>query len=99
MVYLQLTENYKDYDKLRVKSFNFSQDPYKRLSFDYQIYKNDGDSIIELFSKMIVITDENIINQFETYNDPDLSMWDELCTKIITYIVSNNIEFGTIETK
>jgi len=99
MIYLQLSENYKSYDKLRVKSVNFTQDLHKRLSFDYQIYKNDGDNKIELFSKMLVITDENLINQFETYSDPDLNMWDELCVQIITYIITQGIESGTVESE
>ena len=99
MIYLQLERNYKDYDKLRVKSVNFTQDPHKRLSFDYQIYKNNEDSIEELFSKMLVITDESLINQFENFSDPNLNIWDELCIQIINYIIDKGIESGTIESE
>jgi len=97
MIYLQLNENYKDFDKLRIKDIHFTQGVDKRLSFIYQVYKKDGSNIIELFSKTLIITDIAIINQFETYSNPGLSMWDEICTQLIQYIITLGIESGTVE--
>ena len=99
MIYLQLTENYRDFDKLRIESINYTQDNGRRITFDYQIYKNNGEDILSLFSKMLTIVDNDLLDQIESFSDPNLGMWDEMCIQLIQYIINSNIESGTIESE
>ena len=46
-MYIQLAQNYRDFDKIRITEIHFYEGDdvtLKKLTFRYQVYKKDGES-------------------------------------------------------
>jgi len=100
-MYIQLAQNYRDFDKIRITEIHFYEGDdvtLKKLTFRYQVYKKDGESFIELFNKNIYITEPNevlsIASIIPQQND---DIWKSVSRALLRYIIDNNIESGTLE--
>jgi hypothetical protein len=101
MIYMQLTQNYKDYNRVRILDINFSKPGVsERLNFRYEICKKVGEDYVGLFDKTIVIDEQAEIDALaEIVPDGSLPLWDMVCELLLQYLVDNSIEIGTIETE
>ena len=102
MVYIQLSENIKSFDKVRIKELNYYDNADtgadKSIGFKYMVYKKQstGDKI--LYDKFVVISDKEFIeNVFEKENYQNLTAFDSMCRMLLQYLVRNSIETGTLE--
>lgn len=96
MMFIQLEENYRDFDKIRIKEIHFYE--ADKMSFRYQIYKKDGNNYIELFDKMISITEIEELNSFLNFIPvTGTTLKDGISRKILQYLLDNNIEKGILE--
>ncbi len=97
MMYIQLEENYRNYDKVRIIEVNFFEIS-NRISFRYQIFKRDGSEYKELFDKMISITEQDELNSFLNFTPvTGTTIKDGISRKILQYLLDNNIEKGILE--
>lgn len=92
MMYMLLTQPYKDYDKARISSFTFHANG--KVVFNYQVYRSVGNN---LFDKTIIIGDESIVNGIKTKKFDNLSPYDCVCRSLLEYIKKEGIESGNIE--
>ena len=92
MIYMLLTQPYKDYDKARISSFTFHTNG--KIVFNYSVYKS-----IEcaLFDKAVIIGDEATVNQIKTTAYANLSPYDTICRSLLEYLKKQGIETGNIE--
>lgn len=98
MMYIQLSQNYRDYDRVKIIEAHFYEIPIKKLSFKYQICKKEGINFIELFSKTIFITDENIINAIENIVPiAGTKLSDSIHREFLQHIIDNDFELGSLE--
>ena len=103
MIYIQLTQPIRGFDKVRIKEFHFyeadSARPEPVFVISYQIIKIESNSqISELYNKVIQLSDISLIMQLSTSkSDGNLSCFDTICKIILTFMVDQEIESGTIE--
>ena len=103
MIYISLVQPIRGFDKVRIKEFHFYEaEPSRPNPFfviSYQIIKVENNSqITELYNKVIQLNDINLIVQLSTAkSEGNLSCFDTICKMILTYMVSQSIENGTIE--
>jgi len=91
MVYLNLTNPYRDYNKVQINMIHFISNI--KLLFGYQIYKKDG----ILTEKYITITNENIVNKIKNTVYEKFLPYESICKSLIQYLIDEKIELGTIE--
>ena len=97
MMYIQLLENYRDFDKVKINEIHF-YDSSNKISFKYQVYKKDGSEFIELFDKMISISDEEVINSILNFTPvTGTKIKDGISKMLFQYLLDNNIENGILE--
>jgi hypothetical protein len=100
MYYIQLTQNYRNYDKLRILDVHFydeTEGTAQRLIFRYGIFRKDGASRVTLFDKTISITEQQEIDAVAAAEPTEGSLWDSVSKILLEYLIDNSIETGTIE--
>ena len=91
MIYLLLTQSYRNYNKLRIANISYIKN---KVVFSYDIYKGVNDV---LFSKNITIADQSKIDLIGQAHYANLSSFDAIQRALIEYLISQNVETGTIE--
>ena len=91
MVYLHLTNPYRDYEKLKISMVQFMVEP--KILFCYQIYKTSG----VLTEQYVTITNDQDIEKIKNTVYTNLSPYDSICRSLIQHIIDSGIETGTIE--
>lgn len=102
MVYIQLSEPIKGYNRVRIKQMNYFDNidtkADKNINFKYSVYRKDGKEEKTLYEKFITIMDKDFIeNTFEKDTSKNLSAFDSLCRILLNYLVENSFETGTLE--
>ncbi len=92
MIYMLLTQPYKDYDKAKILSFTFHSNG--KVVFNYQVYRSIENA---LFDKAIIVGEESIVNEIKTKKYDNLSPYDCICRSLLEYIKKEGIETGNIE--
>jgi hypothetical protein len=90
MIYLQLSQPYRDYNKVRIASFTVEA---TKIAFQYQIYK-DGATLSD---KYLLITEEAAVNSVKAVQYPNTTAYDAICKALIQYLIDEHVEAGTIE--
>jgi hypothetical protein len=98
-MYIQLAENYKDFDRVRILDVSLSNySDTDRLSFRYQVCKKSGNTYIGLFDKNIMIENQGQIDQIADIVPPEgAKLWDAICGLLLQHLISEEIELGTLE--
>lgn len=102
MVYIQLSENVKGYNKVRIKELNYfdnvGEGADKSISFKYIVYKNVSLREEILYDKFVVVSDDDWIqNVFEQSSFKNLNAFDSICRILLQYLIEENYETGTLE--
>lgn len=102
MVYIQLSEPIKRYNRVRIKQLNYFDNTDisvdKSINFKYILYKKDGENEIILYEKFISILDKYFVeNVFEKKVHKNLSAFDSVCRILLNYLIEKDIETGTLE--
>jgi hypothetical protein len=101
MVYLQLAQPYRDFDKIKITDISFSEQTDRsqaRINVRYQIYKKQGNQYVVLFTQSL-----DIFNQIDVGTvaamapGAGFNMYDAVCKILLEYLISKNIESGSIE--
>lgn len=92
MVYMLLTQPYKDYDKARISSFTFHNNG--KIVFNYAVYKSME---LPLFDKAIIIGDDNFVAEIRAKKFDNLGAYDSICRSLLEYLKKAGIESGNIE--
>lgn len=92
MIYMLLTQPYKDYDKARISSFTFHQNG--KIVFNYSVYKSIE---LPLFDKAVIIGDETVVADIKSKKFDNLGPYDSVCRSLLEYIKKEGIESGNIE--
>jgi hypothetical protein len=98
-MYIQLTQNYRDFDKARILDVSLSNySDTDRLSFRYQVCKKSGNTYIGLFDKNIMIENQGQIDEIADIVPPSgTKLWDAICSLLLQYLIDEEIELGTLE--
>lgn len=102
MVYIQLSESIKGYNRVRIKQINYFDNTDtsvdKSINFKYMVYRKDGNTEKVLYDKFISVLDRGFVEEtFEKKNSKNLSAFDSLCRILLNYLIENAIETGTLE--
>ena len=102
MVYIQLSENIKTFDKVRIKELNYFDNEDigadKSVGFKYIVYKKQSTGEKILYDKFVVISDKNFIEEkFEKESFKNLTAFDSVCRILLNYLIENSYETGTLE--
>ena len=102
MVYLQLTQPYRNFDKVKIgyASINDSDNPEEtpaKINFRYQIFRLVGNDISVLFERSLHIINPEDVDEIGNKKYPNLNLYDTVCRALLEYIVSHSIETGTLE--
>lgn len=103
MVYLQLSQPYRNFDKVKISFISISEsDPSKvdasRISFKYQIFRfNNKGEIESLFERNINLTDKDVVSLIGSKKYPYLNLYDTACRALLEFLLQNGNETGTIE--
>ena len=92
MIYMLLTQSYKDYDKARISSFTFHQNG--KIVFSYSVYKSIE---LPLFDKTIIIGDESLVSEIKSKKYDTLNPYDSICRALLEYLKKTGVENGNIE--
>lgn len=102
MIYMQLKNPIRGFDKIRIKEVSFfdtdgESNKQRALGFRYQLYKDVGGIFSPLYEKHVNVRDEEYINSSMSSNDSNISAYEFICKQLIQYLIDENIEEGTIE--
>ncbi len=102
MVYIQLSEPIRGYNKVAVTQFSyFEQAEFgadTSISFKYIVFKDVSSERIVLYEKVVDINDE-FINRLKNQQNKNLSSFDGFCRILLEYLIENSIETGTLEVR
>lgn len=101
MVYIQLSEPIKSYNKAKIIKINFFESAQfggdNSIAFNYIIYKDTSEGSEVLYDKFVDISDKEFMQKLRTKSYPSLSAFDGLCRVLLEYLIDNNYENGTLE--
>lgn len=102
MIYIQLSESIRGFNKVRIREINYfdnaSSGADKSVSFKYAVYKNSGKNEEYLYDKFVVISDDDWIKDvFEKQVYKNMAGFDSICRILLQYLIENNYETGTLE--
>lgn len=104
MVYIQLSESIKGYNKVRIKQLNYFDNinikAGKNISFKYGVFREVGGEEKFLYEKFVDVVDRDFIeNVFEKEDFSHLNAFDSLCRILLNYLIQNGYETGTLEVR
>jgi hypothetical protein len=101
MVYLQLSQAYRDFDKVKINDISFvaqAERTQSSITFTYQIYKVTGSQTSVLTTQTVNLFNLTDVNSVAaTAPATGFNMYDAVCKILLEYLVSKKIESGTIE--
>ncbi len=92
MVYIALTNSYKDYNKAAIESFTFHKNG--KIVFTYYVFLTDENI---LFNKMISITDAADVLKIKSASYSGYDSYDAICRALLEKIIKDGLESGNIE--
>lgn len=101
MMYIQLAQPYRDYDRVRITEAHFVKAANgDRLNFKYEICRKVGSDHEKLFDKVLNVIEQSEIDDLAQVNpDSSLTIWDNMAKKFLQKLIDNGIEAGTLETE
>ena len=105
MIYIQLSEAIKSYNRVRIKEIHFYETDNRETQtpsvvFKYQICKKLGENYYEaLYEKTISITNQTLIDQIADFKPTGstLSVYESISKLFLEYLILNSYETGTLE--
>lgn len=102
MVYIQLSEPIRGYNKVTISQFNYFEKAEfgadTSISFTYVMYKDVEDRKEILYEKTVDINDD-FINRLKFQQNKNLSSFDGFVRILLEYLIENSIEIGTLEVR
>lgn len=102
MVYIQLSESIKGYNRVRIKELNYFDEvryrAEKTVGFKYVVYKKSGTEESVLYDKFVAISSREWIDDvFEKAYFKNLNAFDSICRILLQYLIEHGFETGTLE--
>jgi hypothetical protein len=101
MIYIQLFEPIKGYNKAKITKINFFENAQfgadDSIAFNYITYRDNQSGVEVLYDKFVDINNKDFIDSFKTISHPSLSSFDGVSRILLQYLIDNGYETGTLE--